>query len=80
MTHSILRRPGSAALLARYNKALDWIGDFLDRFLRWAEYPNVRDCIYDETLTLKVRRARLRDLLGMPKRPTSGPEIQGNSR
>ena len=80
MTHSILRRPKSAALLAHYNKALDRIDDFLDRFLRWAEYPKVRECIYDETTTLTEQRARLREVLGMPKEPAPGPEIQGNSR
>ena len=54
--------------------------DFLERFLRWAEYPKVRECIYDETTTLTEQRARLREVLGMPKEPAPGPEIQGNSR
>ena len=38
MRHSILRRPRSAAHLARYNKALDRIDDYLER-----TYPEVEE-------------------------------------
>jgi len=38
MRHSILRRPRSAARLARYNKALDRIDDHLER-----TYPEVEE-------------------------------------
>jgi len=47
--------------------------DIIEHLLPWIEYPKVRECICDETLTPHERRIRLKEILGIEPDPSMDP-------
>lgn len=47
--------------------------DIIEHLLPWIEYPKVRECIRDETITPHERRNRLKEILGIEPDPSMDP-------